>query len=72
MTTQDWMSENLRDHITLNIWPPNSPDINPLYYHVWGVAEQETNKYPHNTLDFLKAANTRVMTHMDEDNLIRA
>ena len=23
MTMQDWMSENLHDHITLNMWPPS-------------------------------------------------
>jgi len=72
MRTQDWMSENLHDHITPNMWPPSSPDLNPLDYYVWGVVERETNKHPHNTLDSLRAAITRVMTHMDEDHLIRA
>ena len=69
MTTQDWMSENLHDHITLNIWPPSSPDLNPLDYYVQGVVERETNKHPQKTLDSLRAAITRVMTHMDEDHL---
>jgi len=72
MRTQDWMSENLHDHITPNMWPPNSPDLNPLDYYVWGVVERETNKHPHNTLDSLRAAIIRVMTHMDENHLIRA
>ena len=30
-----------------------------------------TNKYPHNTLNSLRAAIIRVMTHMNEDHLIR-
>ena len=72
MTTQDWMSENLHDHITPNMWSPSSPDLNPLDYYVWGVVKRETNKHPHNTLDSLRAAITRVMTYMDEDHLIRA
>ena len=71
MTTQDWMSENLHDHITPNIWPPSSPDLNPLDYYVWSVVELETNKHPHSTPESLRAAITRVMTHMDEDHLIR-
>lgn len=25
-------------------WPPNSPDLNPLDYNVWGVIEWVTNK----------------------------
>jgi len=24
------------DFIDNNAWPPNSPDLNPLDYHVWG------------------------------------
>ena len=70
--TQDWMSENLHDHITLNIWPPSSPDLNPLDYYIWDVVERETSKHLHDTLDSLRAAITRVMTHMDEDHLIQA
>ncbi|UYV63451.1 FKBPL [Cordylochernes scorpioides] len=31
-TTQEWMAENLHDHVTPNIWPPSSPDVNPLDY----------------------------------------
>ena len=70
MTTQNWMSENLHNHITPNMWPL-SPDLNPLDYYVWGVVERETNKHPHITPDSLRAAITiRVMTHMD--HLIRA
>ena len=39
MTMQDWMSENLHDHITPNIWTPSSTDLNPLDYYVWGLFE---------------------------------
>ena len=66
------MSENLHDHITPNMWSPSSPDLNPLDYYVWGVVEREINKHSHNMLDSLRAAITRVMTHMDENHLIRA
>ena len=72
MTTQDWMSENLHDHITPSVCLNSSADLNPLYYYVWDVVERETNKHPHNTLDSFRAAITRLMTHMDKDRLIRA
>ena len=35
---QEWVANNLYDNITPNIWPPNSPDLNPLDY-VWRVVE---------------------------------
>ena len=63
------MSENLCDHITPK---PSSLGLHPLDYYVWGVVEWETNKHPHNTLDSLRAAITRVRIHMDEDHLIHA
>ena len=44
---------------TRDMWPPNSPDCNPLDYYIWGEVEQETDKTPCNTKDELKA---RIMT----------
>src|SRR6218665_2210525 len=39
--TQDWLKTNCTDFIALDEWPPNSPDLNPLDYHVWGAMLQE-------------------------------
>ncbi|XP_046868909.1 uncharacterized protein LOC124461437 [Drosophila willistoni] len=72
MATQDWMAENFHDHITPNLWPPSSPDLNLLDYYVWGVVERETNKHPHNTISSLKTAINTVMVNMNKDHLIRA
>lgn len=35
--TQKWIKENFPDFIAKDQWPPNSPDLNPLDYHVWGA-----------------------------------
>ena len=70
--TQEWLAENFHDHVTPNMWPPSSPDANPLDYYVWGVVERETNKHPHNTITSLTEAITTVMTNMDKEHLIRA
>jgi len=34
--TQNWLQTNYPDFIVKDQWPPNSPDLNPLDYHVWG------------------------------------
>ena len=34
--TQQWLAAHCPDFIDKDCWPPNSPDINPLDYHVWG------------------------------------
>ena len=66
------MADNLYDYITPNIWPPNSPVLNPLEYYVWSVVEKEVNEYLHNTKDSLKAAIVWVMSDMYKDQLTSA
>ena len=34
--TQNWLQTNCPDFIAKDQWPPNSPDLNPLDYRVWG------------------------------------
>ena len=34
--TQNWLQTNCPDFIAKDQWPPNSPDLNALDYHVWG------------------------------------
>ena len=34
---QDWIATNCSEFIGKSEWPPNSPDVNPLDYHVWRV-----------------------------------
>ena len=33
---QDWIATNCTGVIGNDEWPPNSPDLNPLDYYVWG------------------------------------
>ena len=34
---QDFIATNCSEFIGKDEWPPNSPDLNPLDYHVWGA-----------------------------------
>src|SRR5258705_531409 len=35
--SQDRLERNTPDFIKKDEWPPNSPDLNPLDFHVWGA-----------------------------------
>jgi len=35
--TQTWIAANCPQFISKDEWPPNSQDLNPLDYHVWGA-----------------------------------
>ena len=39
---------------TKEAWPPNSPDLNPLDYGIWGMMEQEVYRIPPTSLQNLK------------------
>jgi len=34
---QDWVATNCSEFTGKDEWPPNSPGLNPLDYHVWGA-----------------------------------
>ena len=34
---QQFLEQNIADFIRKDEWPPNSPDLNPLDFHVWGA-----------------------------------
>jgi len=42
--SQAWLSANCRDFIDKDSWPPNSPDLNPLDFHVQGAMLEAYNR----------------------------
>jgi hypothetical protein len=52
------------------MWPPSSPDYNPLDYFMWSEFEREVNKQPHNTLASLKAKISEIMTNIEREIVI--
>ena len=54
--TQTWLTNNLQDYWGKEVWPPSSPDCNPLDYYLWSTTERSVNRSPHNTMESLKRA----------------
>lgn len=69
---QEFLSTNIPDFWSKDIWPPSSPDANPLDYYVWSVCEREVNKQPHATISSLQVKIIEVFESMDKVNLIKA
>ena len=42
---QDWIQKSCPDFIGKDQWPPNSPDLNPLDYHVWGAMLERYHRF---------------------------
>jgi hypothetical protein len=68
--TQDWLKANKGNHWSQEIWPPSSPDCNPLDPSTWSEFEREVSKQPHSTLAFLRAKILEVMADMDREVVI--
>lgn len=67
---QEGLNCNLQDHITQNIRPLRSPDLNPLGYCVWGVVEREVNQRPHKIVASLKTVINSKVYKIDKADLI--
>jgi len=71
--TQQWLAVHSPDFIDKDAWPPNSPDINPLDYHVWVVLEKFGHlnpqpKYIHER----KSALTKIWDELSQDEICKS
>jgi len=41
------------DFIQPNLWPPNSPDLNPVDYKIWGILQERVYKTSSKDVDEL-------------------
>ena len=53
---QTFCKNNMVKFWEKDMWPPSSPDLNPLDFFWWGAIERKTNATPHPNIDSLKAA----------------
>ena len=70
--TQLWLSNNFVDFVSPHVWPLNSPDLNPMYFFVWGAIERCTNKIPCNTKDELIKQIKKEFKAMKKARIVRA
>ena len=42
------------EFIPPNLWPPNSPDLNPVDYKIWGILQERVYKSSSKDVDELR------------------
>ena len=55
-----------------DVWPLSSPDLNPLDFFVWGAAERDTNRSPHNTKQSLITSIMEVFANFSREDVVTA
>ena len=65
---------NCTDFIIKDQWPPNSPDLNPLDYHVWGAMLQAFHKLQSKpkTIPELKSALQQIWDDLPQTTINKA
>jgi len=61
--TVDLLSTETPAFIPPTLWPPNSPDLNPVDYKVWSVLQEQVCNVKVNDVDELRQ---RIQTVWDE------
>ena len=49
-----------------DVWPSNSPDLNPMDYSIWSILEQKLGRTRYASTEALKAALQRAWDEIDE------
>ena len=71
---QDWWQANCLGFIDKNHWPPNSPDLNPLDYQVWGAMLKKYHKLQlkPKMIDELKVVLQTIWEELPQENVNKA
>lgn len=68
--TQEWLNRNMAEFWSKEMWPPQSPDLNPLDYSVWANVEKDACKTSHTSVAALKRAITNCWKKMTVDYIV--
>ena len=69
---QNWLSDNIQKFWSKELSPPNSPDLNPMDYYVWGVLKRDSNKVSQPTAESLRSAIDETGANLDPQHLVNA
>lgn len=69
---QKFCADNMAEYWAKTMWPPGSPDLNPLDFFWWGTIERKTNATPHPNLESLKRSIAQVWADESADGIRKA
>ena len=52
--TVEYLRQTAPEFISPGLWPPNSPDLNPVDYKIWGCVQERVYQKPIRDVDQLK------------------
>ena len=70
--TVAFLNMKVPEFIEPNNWPPNSPDLNPVDYSIWGALQQLVYRQKIRDLDHLKEVLTSCWEQISQDLIDKA
>ena len=70
--TVAYLCSNVPEFIEPENWPPNSPELNPVDYEVWGALQQMVYRHKISDIDKLKRVLIDCWAQLSHDTLNRA
>ena len=70
--TQKFMDDNFAEYWPWALWPPASPDCNPLDYAVWGLLSTKVQATPHPNIKALKATISKEWKKMSPNFVVKS
>ena len=70
-TTREWLRNNFSSFMDKDLWPPNSPDLNPLDYGIWGLMETRACATPHSSVADLKVSVQREWDNLSSEYIAK-
>jgi len=52
--------------LRLSLWPPNSPDLNPVDYKIWSLVQERVYQQPISNIDELRERSVAVWEAVDQ------
>ena len=73
-TTQQFIAQNCPAFIAKDEWPPNSPDLNPLDFHVWGAMLEMYQQYQPKPVnrEQLRVVLEEICTNLPQESINKA
>ena len=70
--TQKWCQDHFPGFWSKEVWPPSSPDLNPMDFCVWSVLEADACASSHVSVEALKSSLEKAWAKMSQETLRKA
>ena len=64
--TIKYLCQVIPEFISPDLWPPNSPDVNPVDYKIWGCVQEHVYQKPICDVDQLKQCLVKVWSDVQQ------